>query len=282
MAIEPKTHYMGDLKSIVLATDGSKYSEGAIKEAIFMSKICVAKLYALQILQINPEFATEGLADVEKMELNCRDHFDHIRDLSAVENVEIQSVCRRTDKPYEIIIEEAIKRHADVIVMGRRGWKGLKRFLLGSVTAKVIAQSPCKVLVVPRDAAVKSETIMLATDGSKYSEAAEIEALSMCHRCAHIKKFIALSVASTKDKLFEAKKNVEKIEKDAIEKGIKIEPVTAVGKPYEAILRIAQEKNCDLIILGTYGRTGVKKLIKGSVSEKVVTHSHCSVLIVKN
>lgn len=281
MTASYKQHYMGDLKSVILATDSSEHSEGAMKEAIYIAGNCGAKLSVLQVLQVNPEFATDGLEHVEKMEISCRIHFDHIREFSAGENVEIESVCRRTDKPHEVIIEEANKRKADVIVMGRRGWTGLKRLLMGSVTAKVITYSPCKVLIVPAGADVKSEVIMLATDGSKYSEAAEIEALSMARRCSHIQKFIVLSVASTSANLAEAKRNVEKVQKDALERGITIEPITAVGKAHEVIIKTAKEKHCDLIILGTYGRTGVKRLVMGSVSEKVVTHTICPVLIAK-
>lgn len=273
---------MGDLKSVILATDNTEYSEGAIQEAIFIAKNCGAKLSVIQVLQVNPEFATDGLEHVEEMELQCRIHFDHIRDLSAQENVEIASVCRRTDKPHEVIIEEAVNRDADVIVMGRRGWTGFKRFLLGSVTSKVIALSPCKVLVVPTGAAIKSEIIMLATDGSIYSEAAEVEVLSMARRCSHLQKIIVLSVATNNEKLSIAKKNIEKVEKEAFKHGIVIESITAVGKPHEIILQKAKEKNCDLIILGTHGRRGMKKLVLGSVSEKVVTHSLCAVLIAKN
>ncbi len=281
MTTEYKQHYMGDLKSVLLATDNTEHSEGAIKEAIYIAMNCGAKLSVLQVLQINPEFATEGHKYVEQMEISCRLHFDHIRELSAGQNVEIESVCRRTDKPHEVIVEEANKRKADVIVMGRRGWTGLKRFVMGSVTAKVIASSPCKVLIVPAGATVKSEIIMLATDGSKYSEAAETEALSMVRRCSHMQKFIVLSAAATSSKLVDAKKNIEKIEKKALGLGIDIEPVAAVGKPHEVILQTAKEKKCDLIILGTYGRTGVKRLMVGSVSEKVITYTTCAVLIAK-
>ncbi len=281
MTVEYKPHYMGDLKSIVLATDNSEHSEGAIKEAIYITKNCRAKLSVIQVLQVNPEFATEGLKHMEEMELACRTHFEYLRKLSANENVEIESVCRRTDKPHEIILEEAEKRRADVIVMGRRGWKGLKRFILGSVTSKVIASSPCKVLIVPKNAEVKSEVIMLATDGSKYSGAAEIEALSMAQRCTHMINFIALSVAKSSDKLGIAGENIEKIKKDAGQRGMKIETIVEIGEPAKVILKTAKDRNVDLIILGTHGRKGLKKLAMGSVSEDVVTHSSCAVLIAK-
>lgn len=276
-----KQHYMWDLKSLLLATDNTEYSEGAIKEAIHIAKHCDAKLYVIQVLQINPEFATEGHKEIEKMELNCRLHFDHIRELAAEENVEIESIVRRSDKPDEVIIEEAYKKKVDLIVMGRRGFTGLKRFVIGSVTAKVIVSSPCNVLVVPKGAQIKSWTILLATDGSDYSRASEDEALSMARRCPELKKFFALSVAKSESKLPETTQIIENFKKKAVEWGIEIEPIIAVGVPHEIILKIAKEKDCDLIILGTYGRKGVKKLAFGSVSEKVITYTNCAVLVAK-
>ena len=51
--------------------------------------------------------------------------------------------------------------------MGRRGRTGLKKILMGSVTAKVIGYSPCKVLVVPKDSEIKVDNIMVATDELK-------------------------------------------------------------------------------------------------------------------
>ncbi|MCX7914247.1 MAG: universal stress protein [Thermodesulfovibrionales bacterium] len=277
-----KQHYMGDLRSILLATDNTEYSEGAIKEAIFISMNCGAKLTVIQVLQVNPEFATEGLKVVEEMEIMCRDHFDHIRELAAMNNVEVESVCRRTEKPHEVIIAEAINRKADLIVLGRRGWKGLKRVLLGSVTAKVTTLAPCKVLIVPKDVDVKSEVIILATDGLKHSEGAEKEAFSMAKRCTHIKRFFVLSVAPSKAKVAEAMKIIEKVKRRAKDVVINLEPIVEVGEPAKVILKKAKETNCDLLILGTSGRTGVTRIIKGSISEKVIKSSPCAVLVVKS
>ncbi len=272
---------MGDLRSVLLATDNSPHSEGAVREAIYVAKNCGAKLAVIQVLQVNPEFATEGLKFLEEMELMCRTHFDHIRELAAEENVEIVALCRRTDKPHEVILDEAKKREADVIVMGRRGWKGLKKLLLGSVTAKVIASAPCKVLVVPKDVVVKNDMVMLATDGSKYSEAAENEILSMAQRCTYIEKFMVLSVATAQDKLRIAEKNVQKVLKDAEDMGLKIEPLVLIGEPHKVIVQTSKERNVDLIVLGTHGRKGLKRFAIGSVSEEVIIHSPCAVLIAK-
>ncbi len=279
--METKMDYMGPLKNILLATDGSEYSEGAAKEAIYLAKSCIAKLSVIYVLEVNPELETEGQKVVEKMESEARAHMDAIRKRAAQDNVECEVVVRRTDQPYKAIVEEAEKRGIDAIIMGRRGKTGLKKILMGSVTAKVIGYAPCKVLVVPKDAAIRCENLMLATDGSKYSKAAELEAINMSKRCSQTKKLIVLSVARANERLEQAKANVEKVRQDAEQEGIKVETLTPVGRPFEVTVKTAKERDVDIIIIGEYGRTGIEELLMGSVAERVIALSPCAVLVVK-
>jgi universal stress protein A len=55
----------------------------------------------------------------------------------------------------------------------------------------------------------------------------------------------------------------------------------ASGEPREAILDVADQERVDLIVVGSHGRAGVRKLVMGSVANQVVTHAHCDVLVVK-
>jgi nucleotide-binding universal stress UspA family protein len=55
----------------------------------------------------------------------------------------------------------------------------------------------------------------------------------------------------------------------------------AEGDPVTEILRVAQEINCDMIIMGTHGSTGLKRLVMGSVAEGVTREAPCPVVIVK-
>lgn len=57
-----------------------------------------------------------------------------------------------------------------MIIIGTHGRTALKRLMVGSVTAKVIGHAPCKVLVVPKDTKLTLEKILIATDGSVYSD----------------------------------------------------------------------------------------------------------------
>ena len=58
--------------------------------------------------------------------------------------------------------------------------------------------------------------------------------------------------------------------------------VTAEGDRATVILTTAREAGCDLIVIGTHGRTGLKRLLMGSVAEEVVRNAPCLVLTVKN
>ena len=63
--------------------------------------------------------------------------------------------------------------------------------------------------------------------------------------------------------------------------GIAIHPEVAEGVPYEEILRLARERDVDLIVMGTHGHTGLAHVLLGSVSEKVVRRAPCPVLTVR-
>jgi nucleotide-binding universal stress UspA family protein len=272
---------MGEIKRILLATDGSEFSAGAEREAMFIASSCGIDVIVMQVLEVNPEFETEGQKQVELMEYRARSHFDRIRECCTERNVECSSVIRRNNKPYEAIIEEAKKRKVDVIVMGRRGYTGLRKILMGSVTERVIAYAPCKVLVVPKDAEIRGEQILVATDGSPYALLAEDEALSMAKRCDKVRNLIALCVARTPDRKAWAEENVERVRRRGEDHGLKVTPLALVGRPYHEIVETARRENVDFIVIGRIGKTGFKHIFMGSVSEKVVALSPCSVLVVR-
>ena len=63
--------------------------------------------------------------------------------------------------------------------------------------------------------------------------------------------------------------------------GLEVVHRLAMGDPSEAIVRIAEEDECDLIIISTHGRTGLTRMLLGSVAELVVRRAKCPVLTVK-
>lgn len=77
-------------------------------------------------------------------------------------------------------------------------------------------------------------------------------------------------------------KDVHQMFKEKIFKEFKVWAFVEEGKPYEIILKIANEWNADLIVLGTHGRTGLSHLLMGSVAEKVIRHSTKPLFVIPN
>lgn len=138
--------------------------------------------------------------------------------------------------------------------------------------------------------------ILLPTDGSEYAERAEKHALFIAE--ASGAEIIALSVVENSyfatlpadetvsyvnDLLkTETEKNlvsVQKMKKE-MESSVKISLCIEEGSPANAILNTIEKENIDLVIMSSSGRTGLSRLIMGSVAEKVVKSAKCSVLVI--
>ena len=78
-----------------------------------------------------------------------------------------------------------------------------------------------------------------------------------------------------------ARKTLDASKKRADLEGLNTECFVREGEAYKAIIDLAKEKKTEMIVIGSHGKTGLKRLLMGSVVEKVIGHSHCPVLVVK-
>ncbi|MFZ0484251.1 MAG: universal stress protein [Desulfobacterales bacterium] len=136
----------------------------------------------------------------------------------------------------------------------------------------------------------KCKRILVAMDRSKYSEKAFDQAISIAKICKS-----TLFIVSVIDLYHEVKEIVlihedlilkgtteflEEVKAKATKENIPCETIVHVGgQPHEFIIQEAKEKNIDLIVMGTHGRTGLEKLLIGSVAERVVGHAPCAVMV---
>ena len=75
---------------------------------------------------------------------------------------------------------------------------------------------------------------------------------------------------------------VDAVSKSATSKGVKVKAVTAKSDVVsEAIIATAKKHKCDLIVMASHGRKGVKRLLLGSETQQVLTHSHIPVLVLR-
>jgi nucleotide-binding universal stress UspA family protein len=79
-----------------------------------------------------------------------------------------------------------------------------------------------------------------------------------------------------------AEQNARTVKDAALKEGVDVKAFVMSGKPAEAIIQIAGEHQADLILVGSHGRTGVERLLMGSVAERVIVLANCPVLVVKS
>ncbi|MHB8881630.1 MAG: universal stress protein [Thermodesulfovibrionales bacterium] len=267
------------LEKILVATDRSVFSEGAIREAIHFAKQCSSSLYVVSVMETNPEYETIGANVFQKEEEEAIQYLESIKQRVSQEGLSCQTTLLYGDNPYRVIVDAADEKMVDMIIIGRRGRTGLMKVLMGQVVAKVIGHAPCKVLVVPKAAKIEYKKLLVATDGSEHSMAAASEALGIAKRCGS--NIIAVSAAHSDVELAKAKADVGRILELAQKEDVPAEALTPVGKPADVIVETAGGRAVDLIVIGTYGETGLRKLLMGSTTEKVIGRAACAVLVVK-
>jgi nucleotide-binding universal stress UspA family protein len=267
------------LEKLLVATDRSVFSEGAIREAIHFAKQCSSSLYVFSVMEANPEYETIGANIFQKEEEEAVNYLESIKKRVSQEGLSCQTTLLHGDDPYRLIVDAAAEKMVDMIIIGRRGRTGLMKVLMGQVAAKLIGHAPCKVLVVPKAARIEYKNLLVATDGSAHSTAAASEALGIAKRCGS--SIIAVSVAHSDKELEKAKTDVGRIVEMAQKDGIPVEASTPIGRSYDVIVETAGGRAVDLIVMGTYGEKGLRKLLMGSTTEKVIGHAACAVLVVK-
>jgi hypothetical protein len=136
-------------EKILVAVDGSDFSETAVDQAISLGGICNSEIFVISVVDLYPEQMEVAPALVEKMSQEVRQHLDKAKKKVDKANIPCETIVHMGGKPHEFIVQEAKDKRIDLICMGTHGRSGIKRVLMGSVAQNVIGQAPCPVLVVP-------------------------------------------------------------------------------------------------------------------------------------
>lgn len=121
---------------LLLVTDGSVFSDGAIREGLAFAKRCSSKVYVISVLETNPEYATIGSSVFEKEEAEMRQHLKAVKTKAVEAGLRCETIFHLGAEPYRMIVDEAVERNIDMIVLGWRGRKGLAKILLEDTAAR--------------------------------------------------------------------------------------------------------------------------------------------------
>ena len=142
---------------IMLATDGSKLSQKAVKSAIDLASKFNAELVAVKVIPRYVQTYFEGsftVADIDVKSIEAQwaagaqQVLDKISSSAAAKGVSVKTSVIKSDDLADGLVKAANKMKADLIVMASHGRKGVKRLLLGSETQNVLTHSEVPVLVL--------------------------------------------------------------------------------------------------------------------------------------
>ena len=180
----------------------------------------------------------------------------------------------------------ARKWSSDLIFVRAHVRKDFEHWMLGSVARSVVTSAPCTVQIVRHQTKDHPHTldsarrVLFATDGSETSMAAA-EALAgrpwpegSEFRIVTVEEPWLIRPPNTI-------LNINSAEEVLASAGLKATTSVLAGNPKEVILEEAKKWNADLIVVGSHGQRGFKRLLLGSVSEVVAMNAHCSVVVVR-
>ncbi|MBE2243435.1 MAG: universal stress protein [Burkholderiaceae bacterium] len=273
---------IGRFERILLATDATACSADAQRVAMAMAEAWGATLYLASVIVTHPIAEEVAYIQVEAAGSEVRELLERLQAQARDRGIAAQQVLLLGRDPLEMIVQAAEEHRVDLIVVGRREKPGLLRRIVGTTTTKAIGSAGCSVLVVPEGATMWHRRILLATDGSRFSDAAAVAAAKLAEVCR-----LPVSVISTIRASFSAERAAQAAEAAArvhdflAARQIEVDQAVLNGEPNELILSTAAAFGADLIVIGTHGRTGWERLVVGSVTESVVKASPLPVLAVK-
>jgi nucleotide-binding universal stress UspA family protein len=301
--------YSNRFARILLATDGSPGAQRAAEVAARIAKSFDSEVTVLSaipsISAMAPPLEGEYYSHLINKADDIADKAASIFKNAAVA-VSEKEVPQGRASVVETILEYATQEKTDLIVVGTRGLGGFKRAVLGSVSSGVAEHASSATLVVrpskKKEATQGIRRILVATDGSPNGQRALETAVDLAKglkaelRITHVvfvpTLFWSMGVPGSAIPTDKIEEDAEKVAREILaeaakfakDKGVaapKEELVTDLVSPAQGIVQLAERDGVDVVVVGTRGNGGFKKLLLGSVANSVLHYAGCSVLVVK-
>ncbi|WP_228281749.1 universal stress protein [Rubrobacter marinus] len=298
---------------ILLAVDGSEESMRAARKATALSRGSGSELHVVYVEPVDIAGPEREIYPLETREdlfgtfgRFARERLDELTEEVRKSGGDITQAHAKVGRPDKEIVRLAEELGAELVVLGSRGFGTIRRALLGSVSTSVVRLAHCPVLVVRGDEVAEQDRaftkILLAVDGSEESRAAADAAAEISEAtAAELHLLFVMETAPLNpyapylgpeawevsadvlEKRNEKMRAFLRREAERVEaKGIEVEEAHLTsGVPAKEIVGAAEELGADLVVLGSRGLGAVKRALLGSVSDSVVCHAHCPVLVVR-
>lgn len=271
---------------ILLPLDGSPSARAALPHAIAMARRCQSELVLLGVAE---DWYTGDVepAPPESVQLLSQ-HLEECCQEARAADVPA-GILERSGVPAEQIVKVARRDRAGMIVMSAHGRRGFGRWLLGGVTARVVREADCPVMVVRGDSTPDYHRILLPLDGSGYSALALPHAVRLARadraqicllRVIDRPDWLGAPGTDLGELLAAAQDDLGQLAAELSARGCRALVEAAAGEPAERILQIA-EGGFDLIVMATHGWRWGKRQGLGSTAERVAWCARCPILLIR-
>lgn len=280
---------------ILLPYDGSEGATAVLDHASEIARWADATLQLLFVADTSRDSVT--VVDGEVVDALVRQGEDILE--QATETLDTNGVSYNTDivqgDPASTIAEYAERYEYDLIVMPTHGREGISRYLIGSVTEKVVHLSSVPVLTArlqPDEQLVfPYEDILVPTDGSHSASRAVDHGLSLAatlDASVHALSVVddtalgpdVRSLISEQERELTATEAIDSVVSTATERGVTNSTHVEHGDPVETILDYVESNDLDAVVMGATGRTATERILLGSVAEKVLRSAPIPVITV--
>lgn len=294
-----------DLNNILAPIDFSSASRHGVAFAGAIAEVFRSRLHLLYVVE-PPSLPEWGYAHLPlrdaKLQRAAEERLLQFPSECGIDPRLVNSSETRSGDADVEICKDAVKRNIDLIVITSHGLGGLKHAFMGSTAERVVRHAPCPVLAV-RDRALQMnlekpifapKRIVVTTDFSDASKKAFPYAAALAHKfdASVTLLYVAPSrlpsdisqigiVLEEKRLVEEARTRLPRFRQAELDPHLHVETLILNGGPAHEICSTAETQQSDLIVISTHGNTGVKRFVLGSVTEKVVRHAPCPVLVVR-
>jgi len=297
---------------ILLATDGSEEAELALLTAVDLADRTDSELHVIHVggdyhpgpeIALSPALLEETLRELEREAREVLE--EQVKKIEEAGVIVAEAHLKMGGRPDEQIVELAEELGVGLIAMGSRGLGGIRRALMGSVSDSVVRHAHCPVLVVRRRTqeeearSIFPTKILLTTDGSEEANLAALTAIDIANKTSSELHVVHVgfapvpigaevapvaAISRLQDGLNEEAtrfldEQVKQIE--AAGGTVAQAHLGLTGRPDEEIVELAEEIGAGLIAMGSRGLGGIRRALMGSVSDSVVRHAYCPVLVVR-
>jgi len=281
---------------ILLATDGSEEAELAATSAAALAAKTGSELHVVHVRILPPETLHDPLsfdtAAREEFERRGRARLEELVGRLEASGGAVEGAHFRVGSPAAEIVAQVEELGVGLVVLGSRGLGAIRRALMGSVSDSVVRHAPCPVLVVRDEPLTFPTRILLATDGSEEANLAASTAAELTKdtdselHVVHVGQVVPTVFAATEEEparmAREARRTLdEQVQRIEVGHETEVRAHQRYGGVAEEVVALAEDVEAGLIVTGSRGRGGIRRALMGSVSDAVVRHAHCAVLVVR-